>query len=160
MKIDSKIAIVCVVFVALTALVFQLFSLYVEEKPENTVKNIYDDIYNKDSVSSSLDTPEIIYASSLLILIQTEQERQAASGELGELSADPLCNCQDPSAVEVINITPKHTGSEHATVAVDLAHAATRETITLHLTKENGRWMVSDVLTQDVPSLKKSLTAD
>lgn len=160
MKVASKIAILCAALIALTALVFGLFSPYAEEKPEDTVRNIYDNIYSENSASSSLDAAKTIYASQLLNLIQTEQERQISSGEIGELSADPLCNCQDPNAIEIISITPRHTESDHATVAVNLSNSATRETITLDLTKENGRWMISDVLTRDVPSLKKALTAD
>lgn len=160
MKINPKVAIAFVLITALIALAFGLFSSNAEDNPEITVRNIYKNIYSEKSTISSLDAPETIYASTFLSLIRAEQQRQISTGELGNLSADPLCNCQDPSAIEVIGISAQNTELDKATVSVDLLNSEIQETITLDLIKENGRWMVSDVRTEDLLSLKNTLIAE
>lgn len=154
------VVIAFVLVTALIALAFGLFSSNAADDPEITVQNIYKNIYSENSTISSLDVPEKIYASTLLRLIQTEQQRQISSGELGNLSADPLCNCQDQAAIQVLSVITQHTERNNATVSVDISNSDTHETITLDLIQENGRWMVNDVHTKDVPSLKNTLIAE
>ena len=127
--------------------------------PVETLRSYYADIYRADSRESSLDKPERIYAEPLLQLIHQEQRRQATSGELGELSADPLCSCQDPSAVELKTIRPLSFRKHIQRIQVELNVSGQKELITLHLVQQSEAWKVVDVSTRDIPSLKQRLQA-
>ncbi|MCQ8897792.1 hypothetical protein NQT62_15225 [Limnobacter humi] len=150
-----------------SALVFMLclstsFSTQAVERDSSAVQAIqayYSEIYRSDSTTSSLDKPERIYAEPLLQLILQEQKKQATSGELGQLSADPLCSCQDPSAVEVRNIRSMPSRKKIQRIQVELNVSGHTEFITLQVVKLFRIWKVRDVSTQDIPSLKQSLLA-
>lgn len=133
----------------------------VESDPVKAIQQFYEETYNANSTASSLDHPERIYSPKLAKLIKNEQRKQQASGEIGQLSADPLCSCQDPTSVESkkFRLTPYNTPSNRR-VEVELKVSGRTELITLHLLNFDGRWTVADVSTASMPSLTIALQAN
>ena len=121
------------------------------------VQNIYGDLYHQSSTLSSLDKADEIYSSTLLGLIRKEQQQQIESGEIGKLSADPLCNCQDPTSVKVVEITKKNSGDNHTTVLVFLSVSGITQKLELDLVQETKAWKIDDVASNHIPSLRNSL---
>lgn len=121
------------------------------------VEHVYTELYHPSSTSSSLDKADEIYSSALLNLIKKEQQQQIASGEMGKISADPLCNCQDPTSVEVTEIVRDDAKNDHATVLVTLSVSGMMEKIKLDLVRQGGHWKIDDVMGNQIPSLRSSL---
>ncbi|MCE2744996.1 MAG: YbjP/YqhG family protein [Burkholderiales bacterium] len=154
MKAFQKVlvSIATLLFAALLV-AFWLIGEKFEHNPTDFVHVLYGELYHENSKTSSLDKADDIYSSNLLSLIKKEQQEQLSSGELGKLSADPLCNCQDPASVTVIDITPLVTEGEHASVRVTLSVSGNTQDLTLNLIKETGGWKVADVTSDSIPSL-------
>ncbi|WP_275271009.1 DUF3828 domain-containing protein [Limnobacter sp. P1] len=121
------------------------------------IQRTYAGLYHDNSNSSSLDKADEIFSSSLFDLIRKEQQQQIESGEIGELSADPLCNCQDPTSVQIIEITAEVVEQDHATVLVTLSVSGIIEKLRINLVQEAQRWKIDDVAGNQIPSLRKSL---
>lgn len=131
-----------------------------ELKGVNFVQHTYAELYHEYSNSSSLDKADEIYSSTLLMLIRKEQQQQMSSGEIGKLSADPLCNCQDPESVQVVEIASGVSKVGHATVLVTLLVSGVTEKLKLDLVKETGSWKIDDVTGEQTTSLQNSLIED
>ncbi len=110
------------------------------------VQRTYAGLYHDNSNSSSLDKADEIFSSPLLDLIRKEQQQQIESGEIGKLSADPLCNCQDPTSVQIVEITSEVAKQDHATVLVTLSVSGITEKLRLDLVYEAERWKIDDVV--------------
>lgn len=91
-------------------------------------------------------------------MINKEQKQQIVTGEMGKLSVDPLCNCQDPASVEVLEIAPKEVQAGAAAVMVTLSVSGVSENLTLNLVKEAGFWKIDDVVDTQTSSLRRYLT--
>lgn len=121
------------------------------------VQRTYAAQYHYKSTSSSLDKADEIFSSPLLELIRKEQQQQIVSGEIGKLSADPLCNCQDSTSVQIVEITAEVTEQDHATVLVTLSVSGMIEKLRINVVQEAQRWKIDDVAGNQIPSLRKSL---
>lgn len=129
-------------------------------KAADFVQHTYAELYHENSNSSSLDKADEIYSSTLLGLIRKEQQQQIASGEMGKLSADPLCNCQDPGSVQIVEIAPGESKNDHATILVTVLVSGITEKLRLDLVDETRGWRIDDVAGKQVPSLRKLLIKD
>ena len=121
------------------------------------VEGWYQQLYSADSTSSSLDHPQIYYAPELLSLIEASQRQQQSDGQLGVLSADPLCSCQDPGAIKLQQVRVLSETDEDAQVAVQFDLSGEPQSITLELMKTREGWRVGDVSQAGLPSLKAFL---
>lgn len=153
-----------VVIGLLSALGLAVVLWFLNEKSEpkgvDFVQHTYAELYHENSNSSSLDKADEIYSSTLLGLIRKEQQQQIASGEIGKLSADPLCNCQDPASVQIVEITPGVSKDGQVTVRVTLLVSGMTEKLRLDLVRETGRWKIDDVTGEQTTSLHNSLIED
>ncbi|MCZ8015662.1 MAG: DUF3828 domain-containing protein [Limnobacter sp.] len=153
-----------VVIGLLSALGLTVVLWFLNEKSEpkgvDFVQHTYAELYHENSNSSSLDKADEIYSSTLLGLIRKEQQQQIASGEIGKLSADPLCNCQDPASVQIVEITPGVSKDGQVTVRVTLLVSGMTEKLRLDLVRETGRWKIDDVTGGQTTSLHNSLIED
>lgn len=114
-------------------------------KAVDFVQQTYAGLYHENSSSSSLDNADEIYSSTLLGLIRKEQQQQIASGEMGKLSADPLCNCQDPASIQIVEIASVVSKDGHAKVLVTLLVSGITEQLKLDLVQETRSWKIDDV---------------
>ncbi|HEX4842681.1 MAG TPA: DUF3828 domain-containing protein [Limnobacter sp.] len=128
--------------------------------PNRVLQSMYETLYQDGSTASSLDKPDSYYAAALSKAIGEEQIKQRTTGELGKLSADPLCNCQDPSAVKVLSVQANELGAHQAEATVVLSVSGSQEVIQLKLRREEGLWKVEDVLSRDLPKLSQLLAED
>lgn len=154
LKIEVSITLFCMVLVAV---VLWHRSSEFKHSAAGAVQDIYSNLYREDSKLSSLDQAEGIYSTKLQGLIKNERQKQIASGGTGKLSADPLCNCQNPASVKVIKITLNNENLDKASVNVALSVSGNIEKLSLDLIKESGGWKISDVVSQEIPSLEQFL---
>ena len=90
--------------------------------------------------------------------LANEIRLDSASGEVGYLDGDPLCDCQDITGVKprVESVRMHGRRSADARITLDLGTADVR-TISLHLILTDRGWRVADVATKDEPSLLAAL---
>jgi|JI7StandDraft_1071085.scaffolds.fasta_scaffold231786_1 hypothetical protein len=131
-----------------------------EPKGVDFVQHTYAELYHENSNSSSLDKADEIYSSTLLGLIRKEQQQQITSGEIGKLSSDPLCNCQDPASIQIVEIAPGVSKVGQVTVLVTLLISGMTERLRLDLVQETGSWKIDDVTGEQTVSLRNSLIED
>jgi hypothetical protein len=108
-----------------------------------------------DALGSSMGR---IFHPSLIALIKEDQ--RLAGGEVGALDGDPICDCQDDSALSFTITAVRATDPTRAIATVvrhDLDSRDDAETITLDLAMTDGHWRVYDVETKDTPSLRAYL---
>jgi hypothetical protein len=130
-----------------------LFGKESERNAVDSVRYIYSELYYENSKLSSLDKVEDIYSSALSTLIKQERQLQLVEGEIGKLSADPLCNCQDPASVEIVAINPIVTSETNTSVQAVLLVSGVSHRLSLDLVKESEGWRVADVTSDQMPSL-------
>jgi hypothetical protein len=140
-----------------TALVAWFFKSNNETSPVSFVEHTYEVLYQENSDISSLDKAKEIYSTTLLALITNEQQEQIKSGELGKLSADPLCNCQDPGSVQKFEIVLETLKEDHATVLVSLKRTEAEERLKLDLVLEAGGWKIDDVAGEQTSGFREAL---
>jgi hypothetical protein len=103
-----------------------------------------------------LDHLHRYFAAPLAAAIR--EDERLATGEVGYLDGDPLCDCQDISGlkprVESVRMTGKRAAS--ARVMLDFGTADQR-TVVLQLVLTKHGWRVADVATRDQPSLLAAL---
>ena len=158
MRLSKTFSLLVGILFALGVAVFLSFSdAPPKRSPVDFVRSVYGGLYYPGSNSSSLDKADEIYSSTLLSLINKEQKQHIVSGELGKLSADPLCNCQDPESVDVLEIAPKEAQPDAVAVMVTLSVSGVTENLTLNLVKEAGFWKIDDVLATQTASLRRYL---
>ena len=125
-----------------------------KSEAEHAIRLMYKNLYETSAMGSSLDYPEQFYSEKLASLIKRDQQLQEASGELGLLSADPLCECQDPSGLVIEKITATVTKEDSAIAVVDLSVGGREQKLHLDLTKIHEKWRIDDVKTSEVKSLR------
>jgi hypothetical protein len=90
-----------------------------------------------------------IFEETLLALIREDQRRNPRQ-YVGTLDWDPLCSCQDSEGLKVLSLKVSRAGAARARADVVLSTSAR---LTLDLVAKRGGWRVSDVHTQQTPSL-------
>ncbi len=97
-----------------------------------------------------------VFSPRLLGLIRRDERN--AHGEVGALDGDPICDCQDPDGIRLVDLDVTTAGPGRATARARVRFAgARRETMILDLVTVRGRWRVDDVHTPDTPSLVRLL---
>lgn len=83
-----------------------------------------------------------------------ETRRLTEPGDIGFFEADPICDCQDGTAV-LRSVTVTATGPDSADVAVVQGFAEIAETVhnkTYNLVREGGAWKIDDMHYADMAS--------
>lgn len=96
------------------------------------------------------------FSPSLRSLI--ERDRRANPGFVGKLDFDPVCSCQDPDGVKVVNLRISAENQGRALAAMTFRFPQpTARTVVLELLSTREGWRIDDVSTSDVPSLRAYL---
>jgi hypothetical protein len=120
------------------------------------VENLYSRYQNQDTAYYfSGPGADTIFAPELLKLIKLDEK--LANGEVGYLDGDPLCECQDAEGfvLEKIKISRK-SGVTYADVSY--AIGAEKRALQLKLKAIKGKWLISDVFSNEMPGLVKYLS--
>lgn len=100
-----------------------------------------------------------IFSPQLLQLIR-KSDRETPKGDVGVLDFDPVCSCQDPDGLRLASLNVK-PGAPGTAVAIAMLHYPdSAEDIRVELSLKwfpNG-WLIDEISTKDVPSLRKLLT--
>jgi hypothetical protein len=112
--------------------------------------------YSRPDAPSSLDPTQERRIFSPALLADIRRDRPA-SGEVGKLDHDPLCDCQDPDGLKVISITVAPATHGRAVAHVRLMFNVAITPITLTLVETHSGWRVDDVGTASSTSLRKFL---
>lgn len=120
------------------------------------VQALFDTYVVHESKKSSLEEPQKVFSKGLLALIQADQKATPA-GEVGALSFDPLCVCQDNGDILSFDILSTEAGPTGYLVQLRFQSAEGGRPVFWSLVKEQGQWMVDDVSSDDFPSLRSLL---
>lgn len=114
--------------------------------PEAFIRSVYETGY-------SLEPGEGLWSARVDGLI-AETHRLTGDGEMGFFEADPICDCQDGTAVlRSVTVTP--TGPDKADVAVIQGFSdipGTTHHKTYNLVREGGAWKIDDMHYSDMGS--------
>jgi hypothetical protein len=121
------------------------------------VQHVYADYANPDT-NHQQQRQRHFYTPQLYRLILTD--RTSHRGEVGKLDSDPICDCQDPGdpgelKVKSINLSSAGQSRIRATVAIVIVK--TPVTVVLSLYKTPAGWLIDDISTSDMPSLRSLL---
>jgi len=130
---------------AARAFVQQLYAAY-----EHPSKAGGPDVLGKSAVR--------IFSPSLLQAIRRDQAR-TPTGDVPTLDGDPICDCQDPDGLHLVNLTVKPVDSTHASAQATLHFPGEQKPsiIALSLLATPAGWRVDDVATAETPSLRRLL---
>jgi hypothetical protein len=126
------------------------------EAPKAFVERIYAGYRDPDY--SPFKHPERIFAPRLLAAIN--EDSRLASGEVGYLDGDPICQCQDASGLRAIVTGIKLKGSGKASVNVSIrlqGYEVRPATFTLVRTKAG--WRIADIASAEELSLLRGIEA-
>lgn len=99
-----------------------------------------------------------IFTSEIAALIA--RDRDEAHGEVGRLSSDPLCDCQDSDGFRGLRVALSlHAVREATKATVTFRIAQTRQTLLHTLRLEAGHWRIADICTRDRRCLRAVLSA-
>jgi hypothetical protein len=97
------------------------------------------------------------YTPDLVDLIRSDAELASTGGAV-KLDFDPLCSCQDPTAVKSKRVSVKKTSPSSATAQVRLLYAdGTGRSLSLDLQWLSDGWRIRDVHASTIPSLRRFL---
>ena len=87
------------------------------------------------------------------MLALLKHDKDASNGEVGAMDSDPICGCQDWTAVKVVSVHV--TMPDKATAAADIVFSDNGEVEKVHfaLVWTSGGWRIHDIGTKDEPSL-------
>jgi hypothetical protein len=88
---------------------------------------------------------------ALMALLKHDQD--ASKGEVGAMDSDPVCNCQDWTAIKVVSVHVTMPAKDAA--AADLVFSDNGEVEKIHfaLVWTSGGWRIHDIGAKDTPSL-------
>jgi|GEM_PF-103661 len=139
----------CLVFLLL-CLIFSVSTLAKTPpvSPEQTVRQLYQSYSNdsKPSVFESITSARMEGAIQL-------NSRLTPPGDIGWFNADPICACQDYENLVLEDVNVHQPDAIHANVVVrfrPFRDGKQSVTQTLKLVAENNRWLVDDVVKDDV----------
>jgi hypothetical protein len=120
------------------------------------VKGLYRGYANNHDVDYLGAGIHRVFSPRLIALIRRDEK--AAHGEVGWLDGDPICDCQDPDGIRLVDLDVDTTGPGRAIARAHVRFADQKaETITLVLVSVHGSWRVDDVRTTETPSLARAL---
>jgi hypothetical protein len=130
------------------------------EKARAFVTDVYSQykgcsVPNSDDCGSDLEPSW--FSKSLWHLIELDRQAAAKAGGNPKLDDDPICDCQDPAGLQVVNlrISPQGKGRAIAIVTLNSAVGVVR----LSLLSTKTGWRIDDISADDTPSLRKYLEA-
>jgi hypothetical protein len=98
-----------------------------------------------------------IFSPSLFNLMKLDHKR-AGSGYVGRLDNDPVCDCQDPDGLRVVELSIRPQVPSRATATVRLRFSGTQaRVVRLELVQLQQGWRIDNISTAGVPSLRKLL---
>lgn len=119
------------------------------ETPKAYMERLYASYRNKNF--NPFDHPERYFAPKLLAAIK--EDARLASGEVGYVDGDPICQCQDPAGLHASVMSVTQKGRENATVRVSIAFTGDKPRPTTYtLVKTPAGWRIADVSSADEPS--------
>ena len=79
--------------------------------------------------------------------------------DIGAISADPFCVCQDPTGMSAGEISAALTGDDAAEAIVEVIQGEDRVPVTLRLRRVDGAWAIDDDVGTDGRSFRQALAS-
>jgi len=134
--------------------------------PNAFLKDVYSHYANSDNSVFSVNLDDSHYFSPELIALHAENVR-ALKGDLGDLDADPVCDCQDYGRLKAdITVDTATSRTAEATVILtDLDPNLPKEDrrprrFHFHLVRTKDGWRIDDIGTPGYTSLRQLLIND
>ncbi|MDR2856422.1 MAG: YbjP/YqhG family protein [Novosphingobium sp.] len=94
-----------------------------------------------------------VFTPRLVDLMNRDTKLARASGEVGIIEADPICDCQDPGGLKLKSLTVSPAGPAKARAQVTVRFDSEVRHLTFDLEDRGQGWRIADVHTKDTPSL-------
>jgi hypothetical protein len=109
-----------------------------------------------DPSFNPLTNPDFYFAPKLATAI--EEDSRLASGEVGYLDGDPICQCQDPAGLQAVVANERMIGADKAEVRVSIGLTGYQpRPATFRLVMTSAGWRIADVSSADESSLLRAL---
>jgi hypothetical protein len=96
----------------------------------------------------------LVFDVSLVTLIR-DSNRLTPEGDAPPLDGDPICDCQDSDGMSARIGAIRASGASAASARVDLKFAGGEgNRLDLDLVQSRGHWLVHDIHSKDMPSLR------
>ena len=82
-----------------------------------------------------------------------KHDRDASKGEVGAMDSDPVCNCQDWTAIKVVSVHVTMPAKDAAAAEIVFSDNGEVEKIHFALVWTSGGWRIHDIGAKDEPSL-------
>jgi len=126
----------------------------VSETPRGFIQRIYAGYAHKNY--NPLDHAERTFAPRLTAAIR--EDERLASGEVGYLDGDPLCDCQDYAKLAATIRSLKVSGKANAVAAVHVTYGTGEaRDLKLTLVRTANGWRIADISSPEEPSLLHAL---
>lgn len=124
-----------------------------DEAPEAFVRRVYAR-YGAGGPGVSLERPggDAFYAAGLLDALAKAQAK-VPQGDIGPIDDDPICACQDYTALRVDRIAVGRPEGDRVEVRVAFTDGGARSRVTLTLTRTPAGWRIADVGDRGIPSI-------
>ncbi len=97
------------------------------------------------------------FSPPLSALIRTDQTQKP--GNVGRLDTDPVCDCQDPDGLKLLDVTVQTIGTGQAKAKVTFQLGMVIKAVRLRLLETGNGWRIDDVSSPDIHSLQDFLSA-
>ncbi|HEX4295558.1 MAG TPA: DUF3828 domain-containing protein [Rhizomicrobium sp.] len=88
---------------------------------------------------------------ALMALLKHDQD--ASKGEVGAMDSDPICRCQDWTAIKVVSVHMTMPAKDAAAADVVFSDNGEVEKVHFALVWTSGGWRIHDIGDKDTPSL-------
>ncbi len=112
--------------------------------------------YASDSGLPKLPAPETIYDAGLAALIRRDSAMMQKY-EKGLIQEDPICVCQDWTALRVLKVSVHPKGPGMANATVWFADTGRQQRLGFQLVSVGGEWRIHDIRGGIAPSLRQYL---
>jgi Protein of unknown function (DUF3828) len=123
------------------------------------VQQVYRDYANPD-IRHQVERQKKFYTTALNHLIVVD--RSGRPGDVGNLDADPICDCQDagdPGDLKVQSINLTDAGQGRLKAAVLFTIVKEPRSVNLLLVPTTAGWRIDDISAKGMPSLRALLQA-
>jgi hypothetical protein len=123
---------------------------------ETFVRNLYAQ-YQSKGKPPDFSGPKAhqIFDPSLIDLV--DRDRKALQGEVGVISADPICACQDYD-IKSVSVSVRSIGEGKASAVASFLNLGRRTSVKFDLVTGPGGWRIYDIGEDGIDSLRASLT--
>lgn len=119
---------------------------------EKFVRGLYAQ-YTPHGKPVAFDYPDAKVMVDPAMLALLKHDRDASKGEVGAMDSDPICRCQDWTALKLVSVHVTMPAKDAAAADVVFSDDGEVQKVHFALVWTSGGWRIHDIAAKDEPSL-------